>query len=72
MIPDETIRKFAEENGWREVFRSWNEHMLRQGRDIGNRTDSERLSSQDRELDVEVAFDVIKDFCVWLSRKINY
>lgn len=73
MITDETIRRFAEDNGWREVWRSWNANMLKQGRDVPkDKRDSERLLDQDKKLDIEISFDVIKDFCVWLNGRINY
>lgn len=53
--------------GATEVYRSWRDHMLAQGREIKTEQRQwETLPEQDKELDAQIAFDVIKDFATHL------
>lgn len=65
-ISDEMIARFAHENGAQEVWRSWRDNMLEQGRGVSEkRMNWSTLSQQDKELDANISFDVIRDFVVW-------
>lgn len=64
----ELIRKFSKENGARQVWKSWRDTMLLQGRNVApERMDWDGLAEIDKALDVQIAFDVILDFMVWFT-----
>lgn len=63
---DRLIRQYAERNGWIEVWRSWRDNMLSQGREVAQeRMDFHTLSEQDVQLDKWLAEDVVQDFLIW-------
>jgi hypothetical protein len=63
IVSDETIKEFAENNGGREVHRSWRDTMLAQGRSVAPaRMAWDSLSAEDKILDRIIALEVISDF----------
>ena len=63
---EETIGEFANASGYIEVWRSWRDNMLAQGRTVPDiRMSKETLPKNDIELDRAIAHDVIADFCAW-------
>ena len=65
-LSDEKIEWFASINGAMQVWKSWRDTMLEQGREIApERIEWEHLLPRDRDLDAQIAFDVIIDFVNW-------
>ena len=63
--PDD-INEYAHANGWAEVWRSWRDTILQQGRNVDNSyMKFETLPQRDRLLDTQIAYDVINDFLAW-------
>jgi hypothetical protein len=61
-----TIRDFCQNNGAREVHRSWRNNMQLQERSVSEeRMSWDTLSDKDKELDARISEEVIWDFLVW-------
>ncbi len=57
---------FAKSDGYKEVWRSWRDNMLKQGRGVPQaRMDIKTLPQEDIELDTAIAREVIQDFVEW-------
>jgi len=62
------IAEFAHKRGARAVWRSWATNMVEQGREVkAEYTTWRTLPQRDRELDANIAFDVIEAFMEWLN-----
>jgi hypothetical protein len=65
---DGFINWFADHNGYLEVWRSWRDTMVEQGRNVpAIRMDMNTLPQNDIELDQTIAFDVIRDFVDYIQ-----
>jgi len=61
-----TIREFAKTSGAMQVWRTWRDTMLKQGRQVKPEyMNWVILPQRDIELDAEIAFCVIDDFITW-------
>ena len=50
-----------------EVWRSWKDTMLKQGRAVADKFLELPIPKQDMELDRQIAEDVVTDFLVWVE-----
>lgn len=64
MDKEKILAEYAEA-GWAEVWRSWKDNMLAQGRGVKVELRSLPISNVDVELDKAIAKDVVADFLVW-------
>ena len=63
----DAIRAIAEINSGKELHRSWRDTMLSQGRHVlAERMVWDLLPTQDKELDIQIAYDVLSDFAAYL------
>jgi len=70
-LSGDDIRDYAIGNGYLEVWRSWRDNMLKQERGVASKfLVLETLPARDVELDVEIAFDVIRDFIIWYNAHV--
>ena len=66
------IMNYAKVNGSLEVFRSWRDKMLEQGREVPERRmNYETLSDNDKALDATIAFEVISDYLIWYENHVK-
>jgi hypothetical protein len=66
-LTNEVLTEFANENGGREVHRSWRDTMLEQGRHVRPELmEWDALSAEDRTLDCAISAAVLIDFRAWL------
>ena len=64
----EAVNEYAMHNGFAEVWRSWRDMMLKQGRRVDDAyMRLEALPARDILLDAQIAFDVVNDFLVWYA-----
>lgn len=71
----ENIEKVIDEysqTGAFEVWRSWRDTMLAQGRDVAPKFMELPIPEQDMKLDATIAADVVKDFLVWVETHHNF
>jgi hypothetical protein len=66
-LSDVTLLQFAQTNGARELHRSWRDTMLAQGREVypPERLEWNTLPVEDKALDAQCSFDVLRDFATW-------
>jgi hypothetical protein len=70
---DEYIAGFASLDGCRELHRSWRDNMLQQGRVVSEtRMSWGTLSAEDKQLDQNIAYDVVRDFVTFLMGHAHY
>ena len=69
----DSVLDYAAKNGSIEVHRSWRDTMIQQKREVpDHRMAWKNLDSKDKILDVQIAYDVVKDFLVWFeAHKLN-
>ena len=63
--PIEVIANEYSKTGWAEVWRSWKDNMISQGRKVNINLMDIPIPEQDVELDKLIAYDVVMDFMVW-------
>jgi hypothetical protein len=63
---DRIIGQFTALDGAMQLWKSWRDTMIKQGREVSKeRMEWDTLSDDDKILDAQVAFDVITDFMSW-------
>ncbi len=68
LLGEEIRRSYADSCGYLEVWRSWRDTMLAQGRNVpAHRMAAETLPQEDIDLDKVIAYDVVNDFVTWLT-----
>ncbi len=61
------ILEYAKINGALQVWKSWRDTMLKQGREVNEKFMDLPIPERDMELDAQIAADVIDDFLVWVE-----
>lgn len=61
------IELYAEKNGALQVWKSWRDTMLAQGRSVNEKFMELPIPEQDMKLDAQIAKDVIDDFLTWAA-----
>ncbi len=64
------VAEYAKRNGALQVWKSWRDTMLAQGRDVDDKFLRLPIPERDMELDAQIAADVIDDFLVWVSIRL--
>ena len=68
----DAIRAIAETNSGKELHRSWRDTMLLQGRHVSaERMGWDLLPERDKQLDVQIAQDVLSDFAAYLHAQAD-
>lgn len=61
------VIEYSKVNGAVQVWSSWREKMMSQGREVNDKFHSWPIPERDIELDAQIAADVIDDFLVWVK-----
>ena len=64
---DELIHDYCKLNGAIQVWSTWRQKMISQGREVKDKYRGWPIPDQDIELDSLIAYDVIDDFLTWIG-----
>lgn len=67
---DELTEKYGDV-GWAQVWKSWRDAMLAQGREVRPELMDIPIPPRDKELDATIASEVVDDFLTWASAHCN-
>ncbi len=63
---EKIIKEYAESGAF-EVWRSWRDTMIAQGRPVKDELMALPIPDRDMELDAQIARDVVEDFLAWVD-----
>lgn len=67
---DELMKRYGDV-GWAQVWKSWRDKMLAQGREVRPELMDIPIPPRDKELDATIASEVVDDFLTWASAHCN-
>lgn len=61
------VEEYAKESGAVQVWKTWRDTMLEQGREVSSKFTRLPIPDPDMRLDARIAQDVIDDFLAWID-----